>query len=40
MEVVVLVGAYLTMAMVTRNYEIPLENDDTFNGFAQQRTYT
>jgi 4-carboxymuconolactone decarboxylase len=40
MEVVVLVGAYLTMAMVTRNYEIPLEDDATFNGFAQQRTYT
>lgn len=39
MEVVVLVGAYLTMAMVTRNYEIPLEDNATFSGFAQQREY-
>jgi len=40
MEVVALVGTYLTMAMVTRNYEIPLEDDETFKGFAQQRDYT
>lgn len=39
MEVVVLVGTYLTMAMVTRNYEIPLEDGTTFNGFAEQRAY-
>ncbi|MFA7604092.1 MAG: carboxymuconolactone decarboxylase family protein [Novosphingobium sp.] len=39
MEVVVLVGAYLTMAMVTRNYGIPLEDSATFSGFAQQREY-
>lgn len=39
MEVVVLVGAYITMAMVTRNYEIPLENDSVFSGFADQREY-
>lgn len=40
MEVVALVGTYLTMAMLTRNYEIPLEDDETFNGFAKKRTYT
>lgn len=40
MEVVALVGTYLTMAMITRNYEIPLEDDETFNGFAEQREYT
>lgn len=40
MELVILVGTYLTMAMVTRNYEIPLEDDETFQGFAQQREYT
>ncbi len=40
MEVVVLVGTYLTMAMVTKNYQIPLENTDTFQGFAKQRKYT
>lgn len=40
MEVVALVGTYLTMAMVTRNFEIPLEDDETFKGFAQQREYT
>ena len=40
MEVVALVGTYLTMAMVTRNFQIPLEDAETFNGFAQQRHYT
>jgi len=40
MEVVVLVGTYLTMAMVTRNYGIPLEDDETFKGFAKVRDYT
>ena len=40
MEVVALVGTYLTMAMVTRNFEIPLEDDETFAGFAQKREYT
>jgi len=40
MEVVALTGTYLTMAMITRNYEIPLEDDETFAGFAQQRDYT
>ena len=39
MEVVVLVGTYLTMAMVTKNYEIPLEDDETFNGFSKTRKY-
>jgi len=39
MEVVVLVGTYLTMAMVTRNYEIPLEDDETFRSFEQAREY-
>jgi len=40
MEVVALVGAYLTMAMVTRNYEIPLEDAKTFDGFSDVREYT
>lgn len=40
MEVVALVGTYLTMAMLTRNYGIELEDDETFAGFAQQREYT
>ncbi len=40
MEVVALVGTYLTMAMVTRNYEIPLEDEETFKGFSQKREYT
>lgn len=40
MEVVVLVGAYLTMAMVTRNFEMPLEDQKTFQGFKEAREYT
>jgi 4-carboxymuconolactone decarboxylase len=40
MEVVALVGTYLTMAMVTRNFEIPLEDDETFKGFSEIRDYT
>lgn len=40
MEVVALVGTYLTMAMVTRNFGIELEDDETFNAFKQQREYT
>jgi len=40
MEVVALVGTYLTMAMVTRNYQIPLEDDTTFAGFTAIRDYT
>ena len=40
MEVVALVGTYLTMAMVTRNYEIPLEDAETFRGFSEIRDYT
>jgi len=40
MEVVALVGTYLTMAMVTRNYGIQLEDDETFAGFAEMREYT
>lgn len=40
MEVVALVGTYLTMAMLTRNYGIELEDDETFKGFAEQREYT
>jgi len=40
MEVVALVGTYLTMAMITRNYEMPLEDDETFTGFKQAREYT
>jgi hypothetical protein len=40
MEVVALVGTYLTMAMVTRNYGIELEDGETFAGFARQREYT
>jgi hypothetical protein len=40
MEVVALVGTYLTMAMITRNYQIPLEDDETFAGFAKVRDYT
>ena len=40
MEVVALVGTYLTMAMVTRNYEITLEDEKTFKGFAEVREYT
>jgi len=40
MEVVALVGTYLTMAMLTRNFGIELEDEATFNGFRQQREYT
>lgn len=40
MEVVALVGTYLTMAMITRNFGIELEDDETFNSFRQQREYT
>lgn len=40
MEVVALVGTYLTMAMITRNYGIELEDDETFQAFKQQREYT
>jgi len=36
----VLVGTYLTMAMLTRTYEIPLEDDETFRSFEQTREYT
>lgn len=40
MEVVALVGAYTMMAMVTKNYGIPLESPETFDSFVQKRKYT
>ncbi|MCX7864731.1 MAG: carboxymuconolactone decarboxylase family protein [Novosphingobium sp.] len=40
MEVVALVGTYLTMAMMTRNYQIPLEDEETFRSFSEIREYT
>jgi hypothetical protein len=39
MEVVALVGGYTMMAMVTKSYGIPLEDAETFAGFAKVRKY-
>jgi len=40
MEIVALVGAYTMMAIVTKNYDIALEDPETFDGFAKVRKYT
>ena len=40
MEVVALVGVYTMMAMLTKSFGIPLEDDETFNAFARMRKYT
>ena len=40
MEVVGLVGGYVTMAMITRSFGVPLEDAETFRGFSKLRKYT
>ncbi len=39
MEVVGLVGVYVTMAMLTKSFGIQLEDKETFAAFSQQRDY-
>lgn len=39
MEVVALVGTYVTMAMLTKSFGIPLEDAETFQSFTQKRDY-
>jgi len=39
MEVVALVGTYVTMAMLTKSFGIQLEDKDTFESFTQKRDY-
>ena len=40
MEVVALVGLYALMAMLTKSFDIELENPETFARFGELRTYT
>lgn len=39
MEVVALVGTYVTMAMLTKSFGIQLEDADTFRSFIRKRDY-
>ena len=39
MELVALIAGYSMMAMVTTNFEMPLEDPEIFNGFAKMRKY-
>lgn len=40
MEVVGLVGGYVTMAMITKSFGVELEDAETFRGFGELRKYT
>jgi len=40
MEVVAVVGLYALMAMLTKSFDIELEDAATFNGFGRLRSYT
>jgi 4-carboxymuconolactone decarboxylase len=40
MEVVALVGGYTLMAMLTKSYDIKLEDPDTFDSLNKRRHYT
>jgi 4-carboxymuconolactone decarboxylase len=39
MEVVGLVGGYVMMAMMTKSFDIEVEDDETFNNFMTKRDY-